>query len=370
MTRARADAAAREAEAERRDRELQAQIAKEAEAYQDLKQERDKALDEVEELKATVENLTQARSEAAILEAQVQQDLKQERDKVLDEVAGNAKALAASQASNAARAFALGLAALRDRRGFWTTIGVLGVAVVLFSATAVANMSGQFEASFVSGMLMMAAIFLALAVLLLFFVGRPLYPDVMDLPARRRILFHAIGSMAILLWIALTQAVAEPSYSRWGNGLVENVSKGRGAPNLIGLLVVLLAAIGAQRAQRLRFVWYALMPLIGVIYISSQITYFDGLVARNFWITTCLNVYGGIALVLLSATAIVSAWRKAVQDSHQLPPRFNQPQPVGCMIRSPRRSAAKTYLWTSTTFQLGPTSSTTSIAKWLYAMFS
>src|SRR5262249_14616678 len=55
------DAAAREAEAESRDRALQAQIVKEAEAYQDLKRERDKALEEAAALKAKVEEPMRAR---------------------------------------------------------------------------------------------------------------------------------------------------------------------------------------------------------------------------------------------------------------------------------------------------------------------
>jgi TIR domain len=73
--------------AERRDRTMQAQIAKEVEAQQALKRERDDAIGEVAKLKATVEDLTQARAEAAALEAQVQQDLKLGRDKALDELA-------------------------------------------------------------------------------------------------------------------------------------------------------------------------------------------------------------------------------------------------------------------------------------------
>jgi hypothetical protein len=105
-----------------------------------------------------------------------------------------------------------------------------------------------------------------------------------ELEQRRRILFHAIGSVAILLWIELTQAVA-----------------GR-VPIPIGLGVVLLAAIGALWAQTLRFAWYALMPLIGVVYIFEIAGYPD-------WPTSYLDVYGGIALVLLSAAATVSAAR-------------------------------------------------------------
>ena len=60
---------------------------KQAEAQQALKLERDSALDQVAALKATVGQLTQARADAEVREAQVHQDLKQGRDKALDEVA-------------------------------------------------------------------------------------------------------------------------------------------------------------------------------------------------------------------------------------------------------------------------------------------
>jgi hypothetical protein len=49
---------------ERRDRTMQAQIAKEVEVQQALKRERDDVLDEVTALKGTVEKLTQARADA------------------------------------------------------------------------------------------------------------------------------------------------------------------------------------------------------------------------------------------------------------------------------------------------------------------
>jgi hypothetical protein len=87
LTRAGAEAATREVEAERRDRALQAQIAKEAEAFQDLKRERDKTIDEVMALKATVGELTQARADAKAKLAEAQQALKRERDSALDEAA-------------------------------------------------------------------------------------------------------------------------------------------------------------------------------------------------------------------------------------------------------------------------------------------
>jgi TIR domain/PAN domain len=73
--------------AERRDRTMQAQIAKEVEVQQYLKEERNIALDEVAALKGTVEKLTQARADATAKQADAQQALKRERDNALDEVA-------------------------------------------------------------------------------------------------------------------------------------------------------------------------------------------------------------------------------------------------------------------------------------------
>jgi TIR domain-containing protein len=77
---------ARRETAERRDKILQAQIAKEAQEQQDLKRERDKAVDEVAALKTTVAELTPARPDAEA-KAERQQQLKSERNEALDEVA-------------------------------------------------------------------------------------------------------------------------------------------------------------------------------------------------------------------------------------------------------------------------------------------
>src|SRR5262245_55849848 len=73
--------------AERRDRTMQAQIAKEVEVQQLLKRERDVAFDEVAALKGAVEKLTQARADGTAKQADAQQALKRERDSALDEVA-------------------------------------------------------------------------------------------------------------------------------------------------------------------------------------------------------------------------------------------------------------------------------------------
>jgi hypothetical protein len=64
---------------ERRDKTLQAQIAKEAQAHQDLKRELDKALDDTASLQATIDNLSKARLEAET----AARELQRERDEVL-----------------------------------------------------------------------------------------------------------------------------------------------------------------------------------------------------------------------------------------------------------------------------------------------
>jgi hypothetical protein len=46
--------------------------------------------------------------------------------------------------------------------------------------------------------------------------------------------------------------------------------------------------------------------VIGLIYFFSQVKFLDGLVPRDYWVTTCVNVFGGTLLVLLSAAIILS----------------------------------------------------------------
>jgi chemotaxis protein histidine kinase CheA len=72
--------------AERRDRTMQAQIAKEVEVQQAWKRERDDAVDEVAKLKATVEELNQARADAKAKQAEAQQAWTRDRNKALDKV--------------------------------------------------------------------------------------------------------------------------------------------------------------------------------------------------------------------------------------------------------------------------------------------
>jgi TIR domain len=78
---------ARRQGAERRDKVLQAQIAKEAETQQALQRELDKALDEGAALKTMFGELTQTRADAEAQEAEVQRGLKKERDEALDQTA-------------------------------------------------------------------------------------------------------------------------------------------------------------------------------------------------------------------------------------------------------------------------------------------
>jgi PAN domain len=73
--------------AERRDRTMQAQIAKEVEVQQVLKRERDDAFDQSAALKTAVDELTQARADAKAKQAEAQQAFTRDRNKALDEVA-------------------------------------------------------------------------------------------------------------------------------------------------------------------------------------------------------------------------------------------------------------------------------------------
>jgi TIR domain len=77
---------ARRQGAERRDKTLQAQIAKEAEAQQGLQRELDEALDEIAALKGAAEELARAQSEAEAKQAETRQALTRERDYALAEV--------------------------------------------------------------------------------------------------------------------------------------------------------------------------------------------------------------------------------------------------------------------------------------------
>ena len=108
LTRAGADAAEREVEAERRDRDLQAQIAKSIELYQNLNRDHDKALDEVAALRTKVEELTQARADDKAKQVEAQQALETTIEELTQARADDkAKQVEAQQASTLERNKAL-----------------------------------------------------------------------------------------------------------------------------------------------------------------------------------------------------------------------------------------------------------------------
>ena len=197
-----------------------------------------------------------------------------------------------------------------SKRTFWTILALLGFGVVILTIFALTRYYSLSEQSLG---LLMAAMLLAPTVFVLFAGGRRLYPNVMDSPGRSSILFHAGGSVTILLWITLTQATAETFFRGFAPNGTYLVRPGLETLNSISLVAVLISAIAAQWVQSLRFVWYLIVPVVGVIYILSNISYMDGLFPRTYLITTALNVYGGVALVLLGAVPIIFAWR----DTHR-----------------------------------------------------
>jgi hypothetical protein len=89
--------------AERRDRTMQAQIAKEVEVQQVLKRERDDAFDQVAALKTAVDELTQARADANAKQAEAQQAWTRDRKKALDKVTALNEELTQSRADADAR---------------------------------------------------------------------------------------------------------------------------------------------------------------------------------------------------------------------------------------------------------------------------
>jgi hypothetical protein len=147
--------------------------------------------------------------------------------------------------------------------------------------TALLTWHGIADPSDASGFLLLAAITLALVVLPLYFSGRSLFPNVMESADGRSILFHAVGSIAILLWIGITA----------------------GVPTVMAYVVIVAGvALLAQKSNRwrwLRFASYGLVPVIGLIYII------EGLVSGGS-VTMWVHVYGGFLLVLLSAAVILS----------------------------------------------------------------
>jgi hypothetical protein len=175
---------------------------------------------------------------------------------------------------------------------FWTStrfpagIGAAGTIMVLATAAALAG--GQ--RPFVAGALLLAAIALDFAAILLFFVGPRLYSDPQG-PLRSSIEFYAFGSMAILLWITLTQAISAQT--------------GEGALNMLAFSIVAMVALLAQKYNRLRSVLYVLVPLVGLYYVARAF----GAPTYDF-ITANLYGAGGAALFVLSLV-VINARRKA-----------------------------------------------------------
>jgi len=194
---------------------------------------------------------------------------------------------------------------------------MLGLAALVGSGSALGRMSYQYAAADVSRALILAALCLGLAALAIYFQGRSAFADRLGSPVRASLLLHAAGSVTILIWMTLTQMIAGLNYNSWN--YVSNVWPTQTGFNLAALAIVLVAAVLTVQAQKrawlawVRFAWYGLVPFIGLLYVVSQSRYLSGFVATDYWVTTCLNAYGGVALLLFSAIVIVTriaAWRR------------------------------------------------------------
>jgi hypothetical protein len=202
----------------------------------------------------------------------------------------------------------------RQRRRSALYLGVPFLLLITVWATAIAigDMSlSSFETE-VSVALLVAAVCLGGAALTLYVFGRAALADRVASPERRSILLHGVGSVAILVWIAWTQAIAE-GYHATVSSVLDNVALGRGPPNTIaliaavGLMIAASATVSSPEYRWLRFAWYSGMLLLGLIYFLSHISFL--LERHDYWVTTGLNVYGGLALMLLTAIVIGIEWR-------------------------------------------------------------
>ena len=154
-----------------------------------------------------------------------------------------------------------------------------------------------------------ASILLAMTAIMLRMFGPRLYPSAMASPDSRRLLFHAIGAIGILVWMSIVQAAGEEHYQYISYSSSYNVQTGLSAINPSLALVVFLVAVVSLRLTKwpwLRFVYYGLLSVIGFFSVASYLTYYSFGYFQNYWITTGVEVCGGAVLLLLGLGALVA----------------------------------------------------------------
>jgi hypothetical protein len=138
-----------------------------------------------------------------------------------------------------------------------------------------------------------SAISLGLTVALLRLLGPRLYPPPADRPHSRAVLFSAVGALGIFLWMI---SIESANYMLYGRGTILSPTN-----IALALVVFLLGIIGSRSTRRswLRYVYYGLLVVIGIVYVETYQTYRYGSL-----ILTVPFVGGGL-LLLLSGLAFL-----------------------------------------------------------------
>jgi hypothetical protein len=178
----------------------------------------------------------------------------------------------------------------RKRVLFWTFTVLMIFVTACFTGLVISSPSNQSDLHIgMTG----STIFLGLTVIVLRLFGPRLYPSPTGKPASRAILFHAIGALGILLWLAFIQGSYQSMYSRYTASFPLSL--------VLALAVLLLAGISMRSGTRpwLRYVYYGGSLVTGLAYMANYPAYNYGSSRLN------LPFAGGMLLALLSGLALL-----------------------------------------------------------------
>jgi hypothetical protein len=181
-------------------------------------------------------------------------------------------------------------------------------AIAVLSAVPVLPLSGQaatiWSPATVSNNLPIAIACLVFGALWLYAVGPRVYAGAAGAHQQRTLLFHVIGTMGILTWMASTQFFSDLNRSYSSNSSVYNyrdlsVILGGCA---LGVLVVALIALGS-RSKLLRLAYYGLVFAVGLF---SVLAFYNDFNFRRYFVSSGLEVWGGGGLMVMVAVALVA----------------------------------------------------------------
>ncbi len=179
----------------------------------------------------------------------------------------------------------------KSKRGkrvlFWTFTVLMSFVAACFTGLVINSRysQGDFRVG-IAG----SAIFLGLTVIVLRLFGPRLYPSPTQKPASRAILFHAIGAVGILLWMAVIHGAYQSMYSSYTVLYPLSV--------VLALAVLLLAGISMRSGtwRWIRYLYYGGSLVTGLAYIANYPAYTYGI---------NLPFAGGVLLALLSVLALL-----------------------------------------------------------------